>query len=108
MSQIKFVSTKGYQYVYEGSRLCTLATAYYYDYDEFYALSEIINTESVGYYAKVRISFLSEYGDVHILLSQTEDLIDNNGCYEFGNYVKQLCKFNMSFKCLYYSSRWMG
>lgn len=53
----------------------------------FHPLTSVSSSRPDGYYTKVDISMLSDYGDVYILLSETNERNGPNPCYEFGNVV---------------------
>lgn len=53
--------------------------------ERFHPITSVSSTKPDGYQAKLDVSMLSDYGDVHILLSETNELEGRNPCYELGN-----------------------
>lgn len=52
---------------------------------DFYSLSKIPNSQVNGFIALVRVAVTSDYGHIHILLSESNDAVNSNKGYEFGN-----------------------
>lgn len=55
-------------------------------YKHFHPLSEIPDSQPEGFYAKIKVSVSSDYGDVHILLAESDDTENTNRGYEYGNF----------------------
>lgn len=55
-------------------------------FSQFYPLSDIPGSQPDGFFAKVTVSVTSDYGDVHILLAESDDFENTNRGYEFGNF----------------------
>ncbi|XP_037046130.1 uncharacterized protein LOC119081366 [Bradysia coprophila] len=51
-------------------------------FSQFHPLSAIPDSQPDGFYAKVKVSVTSDYGDIHILLAESDDFENTNG-YEF-------------------------
>lgn len=53
-------------------------------FKDFYPLSKIPNSQVNGFIAIVRVAVSSDYGHIHILLSESNDTVNANKGYEFG------------------------
>lgn len=59
-------------------------------FKDFYPLSKIPKSQTEEFTAIVRVAVTSEYGYIHILLSESNDNVNSNKGYEFGNYITSL------------------
>lgn len=55
-------------------------------FSHFYPITEIPGSHPDGFYAKIKVS--SDYGDVHILLAESDDFENTNREYEFDKFLK--------------------
>lgn len=54
-------------------------------FKDFYPLSKIPKSQVNGFIATVRVAVSSDYGHIHILLSESNDAMNGNMGYEFGS-----------------------
>lgn len=55
--------------------------------ETFHPLHETDEFHPDGYYANVEISMLSDYGDLHVILSETNYKTGPNPSYEIGTWI---------------------
>lgn len=58
-----------------------------YKYSSFIDIKKIQNSQPKGYIAKIPIKLKSSYGDIHILLSESNETVVPNHVYEFGKKI---------------------
>lgn len=66
-------------------------------FKDFYPLSKIPKSQVDGFETIVRVGVRSDYGHIHILLSELNDNVNSNNGYEFGNniiYDYQIINYN--------------
>lgn len=68
-------------------------------FSPFYPLAAISNSQPDGFYAKLKVSVTSDYGDIHILLAESDDFHNQNQGYEFGNLLKLVLVLKRGVHC---------